>query len=183
MPNSPTPSARARAVVHPGPPGPLRIEHVPARHARSLRLSLAPGQTLQQALLDALVPLGVRTAAASLHGGTLDELDFCIPIPDPRGEVVCTYGDPHSARGVRLLASSVSFALGENDHPYIHCHASFCGADGRVQGGHLLPERTRIGAEPVVARVTTLDGVDLRLVFDEETRLHMLRPRLESAHA
>ncbi len=182
MPHTSTPPARPRAMVHPGPVAPLRIEHVPARHARSLRLSLAPGLTLHEALLGALVPLGVRTAALSLCGGTLDETAFCIPIRDPRNEVICTYGDPHPARGVRLLAGSVTFALGEDDKPFIHCHASFCGADGRLQGGHLLPDRTRIGAEPVVARATTLEGVDLRLVFDEETRLHMLRPRLEAAH-
>ncbi len=68
MPNTPTPSARARAVVHPGPPGPLRIEHVPARHARSLRLSLATGLTLQQALRGAaeVKLLGDRHEAAQV---------------------------------------------------------------------------------------------------------------------
>ena len=72
MPNTPTPSARARAVVHPGPPGPLRIEHVPARHARSLRLSLAPGLTLQQALLDA-------RQAASATRKQLQTIDTALP--------------------------------------------------------------------------------------------------------
>jgi hypothetical protein len=181
MPSTETPLARPRAtVVHPGPPAAVRVEHAQASASRSLRLVLAPGQTLQEALLAALMPWRVRSAALSIWGGLFDELAFCLPIRDPRGEVVCTYGDPIPVRGVRLVAGSVSFALGDDDRPFIHCHASFCGPDAILQGGHVLPERARIGAEPVVARVTVLEGVALRMQFDPETRLNIMRPQPEA---
>ena len=179
-----TPLVRPRAaVVHPGPPAPVRVEHAQAQATRSLRLVLYSGQTLHEALMAALVPLRVRSAALSISGGLFDELAFCLPIRDPRGEVVCTYGDPIPVRGVRLLAGSVSFALGDDDRPFIHCHASFCGSDGRLQGGHVLPERARIGADPIVARATVLEGVALRMQFDPETRLNIIRPQPEARGA
>ena len=59
----------------------------------------------------------------------------------------------------------------------LHCHASFADAQGRLCGGHVLPDRTVVGARPVQVLATALDGIDLRLGFDPETRLHMLRPQ------
>lgn len=175
-PDSLPESATPRRVSHPGPAVGPRLAHAQAGGARALRLTLPPGALLQDALAEACEAAGVRSAVMTLLGGTFAELAFCLPIPGSGDGVVATYGDPVTVAGVRLVSGSATLGRAEDDAPLLHCHASFCGADGRVQGGHLLGQRTRIGAEPVVVRLTPLDGVGLRLAFDPETRLHKMRP-------
>ena len=172
---------RPRTMVHPGPVAPVRLEPVAARGQRQWRLSLAPGQLLLQALTDALAAQGVRTAALALLGGELETVAYCLPIPDPEGQVIATYGAPLVLHQVALLRASATLGQAADGAPVIHCHASFADADGTVRGGHVLPDRTVVGRRPVTVLATALDGIDLRLGFDPETRLHMLRPT-EKAH-
>lgn len=167
---------RPRTMVHPGPVAPVRLEPVAARGQRQWRLSLAPGQVLLQALTDALAAQGVRTAALALLGGELETVAYCLPIPDPEGQVIATYGAPLVLHQVALLRASATLGQAADGAPVIHCHASFADADGTVRGGHVLPDRTVVGRRPVTVLATALDGIDLRLGFDPETRLHMLRP-------
>ena len=167
---------RPRTMVHPGPVAPVRLEPVAARGQRQWRLSLAPGQLLLQALTDALAAQGVRTAALALLGGELETVAYCLPIPDPEGQVIATYGAPLVLHQVALLRASATLGQAADGAPVIHCHASFADADGTVRGGHVLPDRTVVGRRPVTVLATALDGIDLRLGFDPETRLHMLRP-------
>ena len=172
---------RPRTMVHPGPVALVRLEPVAARGQRQWRLSLAPGQLLLQALTDALAAQGVRTAALALLGGELETVAYCLPIPDPEGQVIATYGAPLVLHHVALLRASATLGQAADGAPVIHCHASFADADGTVRGGHVLPDRTVVGRRPVTVLATALDGIDLRLGFDPETRLHMLRPT-EKAH-
>ena len=67
--------------------------------------------------------------------------------------------------------------------PIVHCHGAFCEAGGRVRGGHILSDRTRVGRTPVTVVVTTLDNFELRMSYDEETRMPLMRPEArEVAH-
>lgn len=167
-----TPSPRK--VSHPGPPVARRLAHLPASASRSLRVELAPGAVFQDALVRACDAMGVRAAAMTLLGGTFDDLAFCLPIPGDASGVVATYGEPSLARGVRLLAGTATLGRAADGSALVHCHASFCDAEGRVRGGHLLGDRCRVGIEPIVVRVAALDGVELRLSLDPETRLNKL---------
>lgn len=167
---------RPRTLVHPGPVAPVRLEHVAARAQRQWRLVLAPGQVLLSALTDALAAQGVQAAAMALLGGELQTVAYCLPIPDPEGKVIATYGAPLVLHHATLLRGSATLGLGADGAPVIHCHASFSDTQGAVRGGHVLTDRTVVGQRPVTVLVTALDGIDLRLGFDPETRLHMLRP-------
>ena len=163
-------------MVHPGPVAPLRLEPVAARGQRQWRLTLAPGQVLLQALTDALAAQDVQSAALALLGGELQTVAYCLPIPDPEGQVIATYGPPLVLQTVALLRASATLGQTADGAPVVHCHATFADADGAVRGGHVLPDRTVVGRRPVTVLATALDGIDLRLGFDPETRLHMLRP-------
>ena len=169
-------SYRPRTMVHPGPMAPVRLEHVVARGQRQWRLSLASGQVLLPAITAALGAQGVHAASLALLGGELQTVAYCLPIPDPEGQVIATYGEPLVLHNVRLLRASATLGVGANGSPVIHCHATFADAQGAVRGGHVLPDRTVVGRRPVTVLATALDGIDLRLGFDPETRLHMLRP-------
>lgn len=172
---------RPRTMVHPGPMAPLRLEHVAARGQRQWRLTLAPGQVLLPALTGALASLNVKAAAMALFGGDLDSVAYCLPIPDPEGQLIATYGAPLVLRHALLLRASATLGQSADGVPVVHCHASFSDAEGGLRGGHVLLDRTVVGRRPVTALVTALDGVDLRLGFDPETRLQMLRPLSQGA--
>jgi len=167
---------RPRTMAHPGPGAPLRLEHVAARGQRQWRLTLAPGQVLLTALTDVLAVQGVQAAALALTGGELQTVAYCLPIPDPEGQVIATYGEPLVLHHAALLRGSATLGQGADGAPVIHCHATFADAQGTVRGGHVLTDRTVVGRRPVTVVVTALDGIALRLGFDPETRLHMLRP-------
>ena len=181
----PAPAAhRPRTLVHPGPVAPVRLEHVAARGQRQWLFTLAPGQVLLPALTAALAAQGVQAAALALLGGTLQTVSYCLPIPDPAGVLIATYGEPLVLENARLLRGSATLGQATDGAPVLHCHASFADAQGTVRGGHVLTERTVVGAQPVRVLATALDGVALRLGLDSETRLHMLRPSpAEVAHA
>jgi len=155
---------------------PQRLEHVAALGQRQWHLTLAPGQPLLAALTGALAEQGVQAAAMALLGGDLQTVAYCLPIPDPAGELVATYGEPLVVGPARLLRGSATLGQAADGSPVVHCHATFADAAGTLRGGHVLLDRTVVGRRPVVALVTALDGVELRLGFDPETRLHMLRP-------
>jgi hypothetical protein len=89
---------------------------------------------------------------------------------------MATYGQPIVLQGASLLRGSATLGQDAQGAPVIHCHASFADAQGRVRGGHVLTPRTVVGQRPVTVLVSVLDGVALRLGFDDETRLHMLKP-------
>jgi len=165
-----------RTMVHPGPRADVRLEHVTAQPARQLRLSLMSGTCLHEGLTRALAAQGVRAAAMALIGGDLQQVAYCLPIPDPEGQVIATYGEPHVLHNASLLRGSATLGQDAQGEPVIHCHASFCDADGAVRGGHVLTPKTVVGTRPVTVLVSVLGGVTLRLGFDPETRLNMLRP-------
>jgi predicted DNA-binding protein with PD1-like motif len=171
---------RPRTMVHPGPRARVRLEHVAASGNRHMRMTLSAGTHLHEGLTQALAATGAQAAAMALMGGDLDEVAYCLPIPDPEGQVIATYGEPHVLRGASLLRGSATLGQDAQGAPVIHCHASFCDAEGQVRGGHVLTQRTVVGRQPVVVLVSVLDGVALRLGFDAETRLNMLRPSLQS---
>ncbi len=169
-------SGRPRTLVHPGPRADLRLSHVAAHGGRQIRLSLTAGNCLHEGLTRALGAAGVQAAAMALMGGDLAEVAYCLPVPDPAGQLMATYGEPIVLQGASLLRGSATLGQDAQGAPVIHCHASFADAQGRVRGGHVLTPRTVVGQRPVTVLVSVLDGVALRLGFDDETRLHMLKP-------
>ncbi len=167
---------RARTVVHPGPYGPVRIAHMHADKGRHLRLSLPPGRTLYDSLVQALAIEDVASASMTLIDGEFEHLSFCMALPDPSGRVLATYGAPEALRGARLIFGNATLGRSDGGIPVVHCHGAFCEADGRVRGGHILTDRTVVGRIPVTVVVTTLDSFELRVSYDEETRMSLMRP-------
>lgn len=167
---------RARTVVHPGPYAPVRIAHMHADKGRHLRLSLPAGRTLYDSLVQALAAEDVASASMTLIDGELEHLSFCMALPDPSGRVLATYGAPEALRGARLIFGNATLGRLAGGIPVVHCHGAFCEADGRVRGGHILTDRTVVGCMPVTAVVTTLDSFELRVSYDEETRMPLMRP-------
>ena len=147
-----------------------------ADKGRHLRLSLPPGRTLYDSLVQALAIEDVASASMTLIDGDFEHLSFCMALPDPSGRVLATYGAPEALRGARLIFGNATLGRSDGGIPVVHCHGAFCEADGRVRGGHILTDRTVVGRIPVTVVVTTLDSFELRVSYDEETRMSLMRP-------
>ncbi len=167
---------RPRTMVHPGPVAPVRLQAAQAPAARHVRLALQPGRTLQDALVGPLQALGVQCASMTLLGGPLAELHYCVAVDDPTGERVATYARPIEAGAAFFIFGNATLGRGPDARPIVHCHATFALADGTVRGGHVVVDRSRVGATPIAVLVTTLDGIDLRLSYDDETHMPLMRP-------
>ena len=174
---------RPRTLAHPGPFGAVRIETLCAGSGRHYRLSLPPGRSLFDAIVEALAGVGVHSASMTLLDGDLSALSFCLARPDATGRVVATYSAPEAVGPARFIFGNATLGRSPDGAPVVHCHAVFSTPEGGVRGGHLLTERTIVGAAPVKAVATALDGIDLRITYDEETRMQLLKPRSEVRHA
>jgi hypothetical protein len=167
---------RARTLVHPGPVGPIRIEHRHANRARHFRLGLEPGRTMEDALIEPLMRLGLRSASMTILGGRLARLLYCVAPPDPTGERVANYTRPIDAGPATLIFGNATLGRSVRGEPVVHCHATFVRADGSVRGGHIVVDRSRVADTPIPVLVTSLDGIELRITQDAETLMPLMRP-------
>lgn len=170
------PLPRPRTLVHPGPVGPIRIEHRHANLGRHFRLALEPGRTLQDALIEPLVARGVHAASMTILGGRLSRLLYCVAPPDPSGERVANYTRPIEPGAATLIFGNATLGRNGRGEPVIHCHATFACADGGVRGGHIVVDRSELADAPITVLVTSLDGIELRITQDEETHMPLMRP-------
>src|SRR6476646_11381473 len=77
---------------------------------------------------------------------------------------------------VRLDMAAMT--LGERDGAaFFHCHGLWREADGRISGGHMLPEETVV-AEPFEVEAFGIDGAMFAAEPDPETRFKLFGPVL-----
>ena len=167
---------RPRTLVHPGPVGAIRIEHRHAATARHFRLGLEPGRTMEDALIEPLLLLGVQAASMTILGGRLAKLLYCVAPPDPTGERVANYTRPIEAGAATLIFGNATLGKNTRGEPIVHCHATFACEDGSVRGGHIVVDRSTVADVPIAVLVTSLDGIELRITQDEETHMPLMRP-------
>jgi predicted DNA-binding protein with PD1-like motif len=164
---------RPRTIVHPGTYGAVRIEHMQAARGRHYRLSLPQGRSLYDSIVEALASVDVHNAS----------MTFCLARPDATGRVVAAYSAPELVQSARFIFGNATLGKTPAGTPVVHCHGVFRTSEGDVRGGHVLTEKAIVGASPVKVVATALDGFDLRISLDEETRMPLLRPTTEDQHA
>lgn len=172
---------RPRMLIHPGSFNPVRIQSLAAPSARHFRLSLEPGRSLFEALVEPLMRFGVGSASTTILGGWFESIDYCVAPPDPSGQSVIAYSAPRQAGEAYLIFGNATLGKSMKGKPLVHCHGTIRTGNGTVQGGHILPERAIIGAAPIPVLVTTLDGFDLQQAFDPETNMPLLQPLKENS--
>ncbi|WP_394755104.1 PPC domain-containing DNA-binding protein [Rhodoferax sp.] len=177
------PSVRSRTLTHPGPFNPVRIQSKRCAKSRHFRLYLQPGLSLFDALIKPLTSAGVGSASVTILGGYFDNLDYCVAPPDPSKSSVIAYTPPiHSGSGFMIFGNAT---VGKNvdGTPIVHCHAALRTETGAVKGGHIITQTCIVGSQSASALVTTLDGFELRVMFDAETNIPLLQPQEVSSHA
>lgn len=163
-----------RSIAQPGAPVGERIQSVAAR-GRAFSFTLEAGIALLEAVRRGFAAEGFSAGVLSARDGALGPFAYVMPALSRDGVNAAFYSDTLRPDGVtRLKLAALTF--GERDGaPFFHCHGLWTEADGRSNGGHMLPEET-IVAEPFEVSAFGIDGATFRAEPDSETRFKLFGP-------
>ncbi|MGY4479108.1 PCC domain-containing protein [Bradyrhizobium sp. USDA 3364] len=163
-----------RSIAQPGAPHPERIQWVAAR-GRAFSFMLEPGIPLLEAVRRGFAAEGFSGGVLSAKGGALGPFAYVMPALSKDGANAAFYSDTFRPDGVtRLKLAALTF--GERDGaPFFHCHGLWTEADGRFNGGHMLPDQT-IVAEPFEVSAFGIDGATFLAEHDSETNFKLFGP-------
>ncbi len=163
-----------RSIVQPGPPARQRIQWVEAR-GRGFTFTLQAGVPLLEAARRGFAEAGFASGVLNLRGGALGPFAYVMPALSKTGANAAFYSDTFRPAGMtRLTLAAMTF--GQRDGaPFFHCHGLWTEADGRVGGGHILPEETMI-AEPSTVEAFGIDGAMFAAEPDVETNFKLFGP-------
>jgi predicted DNA-binding protein with PD1-like motif len=163
-----------RAIVQPGPPGAERIQWVEAR-GRAFSFTLEAGLPLLEAARRGLAAQGFVGGTLNIKGGTLGPFAYVMPALSTTSEHAAFYSETFRPPGITRLKLA-AMTLGVRDGaPFFHCHGLWTEADGRVNGGHMLPEETFV-AEPFEVDAFGLGGAVFAAEPDPETNFKLFGP-------
>src|SRR5215475_14148075 len=163
-----------RSIKQPGPPAPERIQWAEAR-GRAFSFTLEPGLPLLEAARRGFAALGFAGGTLNINGGALGPFGYVMPALSKTGENAAFYSDTFRPSGITRLKLA-TLTLGRRDgEPFFHCHGLWREADGRMSGGHMLPEETFV-AEPVEVEAFGIDGAVFAAEPDSETNFRLFGP-------
>jgi hypothetical protein len=165
-----------RFLRHPGRFNPVRINTAAASYGRHVRMCLKTGETLSETIVRQLAEINIRDASTTILGGTFDDLYYCVAPPNLEGKSVIAYSKPIHAGRSYMVFGNATLGRSVDGAPLVHCHAVVRTESGQVVGGHIVTEMTVVGHSPSVVLVTSLEGIELRQGFDEETGISLLQP-------
>jgi predicted DNA-binding protein with PD1-like motif len=111
----------------------------------------------------------------NFRDGGLGPFAYVMPALSRTGDNAAFYSDTFRPDGVTRLKLG-AMTLGQRDGaPFFHAHALWTEADGRSNGGHILPEETII-AEPFAVEAFGLDGAVFTAEPDPETNFKLFGP-------
>ncbi|MBY0613783.1 MAG: DNA-binding protein [Beijerinckiaceae bacterium] len=163
-----------RYVKQPGAPREQRTLAVPAT-VRRQAMTLPAGTALLDAVREALVMHGCRSAVLTLRGGALGPFAYVMPSLPVDEMHAAFYSATFRPAGLTMLdAASLTFGT-RDGAPFFHCHGLWTEGDGVKRGGHMLPEETVI-AEPIKAVAYLLSGAAFEGTLDSETNFKLFEP-------
>ena len=163
-----------RSIKQPGSPAPERIQWVETR-GRAFAFALEAGLPLLEAARRGFAAEGFASGVLNIRNGALGPFAYVMPALSKTGENAAFYSDIFRPAGVTQLQMG-AMTLGERDGaPFFHCHALWTEADGRSNGGHILPEETFV-AESFEVDAFGIDGAVFAAAPDPETRFKLFGP-------
>jgi predicted DNA-binding protein with PD1-like motif len=163
-----------RSIKQPGPPVTERIQWVEVR-GRAFSFTLQAGLPLLDAARRGFAAQGFAGGTLNMSGGALGPFGYVMPALSKTGENAAFYSDTFRPKGVTRLKLA-TMTLGSRDGaPFFHCHGLWREADGRISGGHMLPEETFV-AEPFEVSAFGIDGAVFEAEVDPETRFKLFGP-------
>ena len=163
-----------RSIKQPGPAVAERIQWVEVR-GRAFSFTLEAGTTLLEAARRGFAAEGFTSGTLNMGGGALGPFGYVMPALSKTGENAAFYSDTFRPAGITQLKLA-TLTLGERDGaPFFHCHGLWREADGRMSGGHMLPDETFV-AEPFAVEAFGIDGAVFVAELDPETNFKLFGP-------
>jgi predicted DNA-binding protein with PD1-like motif len=163
-----------RSIKQPGPPVAERIQWVEVR-GRAFSFTLEGGMTLLEAARRGFAAEGFTSGTLNMGQGALGPFGYVMPALSRTGENAAFYSDTFRPAGITQLKLA-TLTLGERDGaPFFHCHGLWREADGRMSGGHMLPDETFV-AEPFDVDAFGIDGAVFVAEPDPETNFKLFGP-------
>jgi predicted DNA-binding protein with PD1-like motif len=163
-----------RSVDQPGPPVAERIQWVEGRGC-AFAFTLQAGLPLLEAARRGFAEAGFAGGTLNIKGGALGPFAYVMPALSKTGENAAFYSDVFRPQGVTQLRMA-AMTVGQRDGaPFFHCHALWREADGKINGGHILPEETMV-AESFEAEAFGIDGAVFAAEPDPETNFKLFGP-------
>jgi predicted DNA-binding protein with PD1-like motif len=168
-----------RSIAQPGAAMPERIQWVEAR-GRAFAFTMEAGLPLLEAARRGFAEAGFAGGVLGMRGGALGPFAYVMPALSKTGANAAFYSDAFRPAGVTQLKLG-AMTLGERDGaPFFHCHGLWTESDGRLRGGHVLPEES-IVAEPFAVEAFGLDGAVFTAEPDPETNFKLFGPVARAA--
>jgi predicted DNA-binding protein with PD1-like motif len=163
-----------REIVQPGPRVAERIQWIEVR-GRAFASTLEAGLPLLEAARRAFAAQGFAGGTLNIGGGALGPFAYVMPALSKTGEHAAFYSETFRPQGLTRLKLA-AMTLGVRDGaPFFHCHGLWTEADGRANGGHMLPEETFV-AEPFEVEAFGIDGAVFAAELDPETNFKLFGP-------
>jgi predicted DNA-binding protein with PD1-like motif len=163
-----------RSIKQPGPPIAERIQWVEVR-GRGFSFTLEAGLPLLEAARRGFAAQGFASGTLNMRRGALGPFGYVMPALSKSGENAAFYSDTFRPRGATQLMLA-TMTLGSRDGaPFFHCHGLWREADGRISGGHMLPDESFI-AEPFEVEAFGIDGAMFTAEPDPETNFKLFGP-------
>jgi predicted DNA-binding protein with PD1-like motif len=163
-----------REIVQPGPLVAERIQWVEAR-GRAFAFTLETGLPLLEAVRRGFSTQGFAGGTLNMAGGAFGPFAYVMPALSRTSEHAAFYSDIFRPLGLtRLKLATMTFGV-RDGAPFFHCHGLWTEADGRVNGGHMLPEDTVV-AEPFEVAAFGIDGAAFVAEPDPETNFKLFGP-------
>ena len=163
-----------RHIVQPGPVAAQRVQWVEAQ-GKCFTMHLRHGMRLLDAVQQGFAEAGCSSGVLNFSATALGPFAYVMPALSQTPEHAAFYSDMFQPTGISQVSSAaMTFGLRDNK-PFFHCHGLWREADGKMAGGHILPETTMI-AESFEARALGLNGAAFVAQKDPETGFHLFGP-------
>ncbi|MGH6737649.1 MAG: PCC domain-containing protein, partial [Bradyrhizobium sp.] len=163
-----------RSIKQPGQPIAERIQWVEVR-GRAFSFALEAGLPLLKAARRGFATQGFASGTLNIRRGSLGPFGYVMPALSKTGENAAFYSQTFRPSGLTQLRLA-TLTLGVRDGaPFFHCHGLWREADGKMSGGHMLPEETFV-AEPFEVEAFGIDGAMFAAEGDPETNFKLFGP-------
>ncbi|MGO2879920.1 MAG: hypothetical protein ACTIDT_08165 [Halomonas sp.] len=161
-------------IEHPGTPAQTRYQ-AQLCHTQERSLTLEGGQTLHDAIVQALQKQAISSAYLTINNAAMQTLHYVIPGDDPSGQHAAWYSETHRlSPPANIHTAGIHVGLRDGE-PFLHCHGIWQQGDGHTAVGHLLAPAS-ILANDIEVSCIAIEGAYLAVTADEETRFPLFAP-------
>jgi hypothetical protein len=163
--------------IHPGAASQPRLLSLQVHAVRELRVTLPCGANVGASLRAALAPFNFSGGMGYICRGSAQALQYHVVEAAAAGDRPYIYGAPLCERGVAtMINGTLNLGRDPGGTVLLHCHGGYADSQGLLHGGHVILERTVVGAEPWVLQLCLFGQGGFVQRCDEETHYSLLQP-------